>query len=261
MTGASKIAASRHNSLIGSDFFLVLLKNDVPKNYYSYFEGWSADGTPSDSGVCIHHPQGDIKKISTYKTPTVSAGWESTPNTHWKVSWSETANGHGVTEGGSSGSPLFSNNGHLIGTLTGGESSCDTANWNKPDYYGKMSFHWESNGEADTLKLKPWLDPDNTGTLTMGGMVMGTNSNISKTGIEIFPVPADDLLNIRLMSGQDWKNSSLILYNSLGNKVFTTIIQNTDELITLNTSNLKPGLYILKIASASLEFTEKIIIK
>ena len=41
-------------------------------------------------------------------------------NTAFTVGWVSNANGWGVTEGGSSGSPLFNSNGLQIGTLTGG---------------------------------------------------------------------------------------------------------------------------------------------
>mgnify|MGYP000502627315 CR=1 FL=1 len=40
----------------------------------------------------------------------------------------QTANGHAVTEGGSSGSPLFNQNKQIVGTLSGGSSSCEKPN-------------------------------------------------------------------------------------------------------------------------------------
>ena len=131
MVGATKKARSGGAGL-ESDFKLLLLNESVPLSYNPYFNGWSAKDKPSDSGVSIHHPQGDIRKISTYKTTLVSSNWGGIPNTHWKVVWDETANGYGVTEGGSSGSPIYNSNGQLIGQLTGGDASC--ANLTGPDY-------------------------------------------------------------------------------------------------------------------------------
>ena len=46
-------------------------------------------------------------------------------NAHWNATFDATLNGHGVTEGGSSGSPLFNSKGLIIGTLSGGSSSCE----------------------------------------------------------------------------------------------------------------------------------------
>ncbi len=147
----------------GSDFFLVLLNYSIPDGWNPYYNGWNRGTSASSSGVSIHHPAADNKKISTY-TSTLS-----NYTTHWQVNgWTATANGRGVTEGGSSGSPIFDNNGRIVGTLTGGSSFCDTPT--EPDYYGKFSYHWLSNGATDAEQLKPWLDPDpGTGATTLDG--------------------------------------------------------------------------------------------
>ncbi|MDZ7845751.1 MAG: hypothetical protein U5L96_02660 [Owenweeksia sp.] len=55
--------------------------------------------------------------------------------------WAATANGHGVTEGGSSGCPLLDADGLIRGVLTGGLATC-VANTD-PDYYGKFSYSCE----------------------------------------------------------------------------------------------------------------------
>ena len=123
----------------------------------------------SENGVGIHHPSADIKKISTYVTPVVSTSWNGTVfNTHWQILWAATGDGHGVTEPGSSGSPLFDFNHHIVGTLTGGGSDCTTPNNN--DLFGKFSYHWTNNGATANKRLKNWLDPNNTGVQTLDGM-------------------------------------------------------------------------------------------
>jgi len=59
-----------------SDFCLVeitggLVGNTVPISYLPYFSGWNnADIAPTTS-VSIHHPSGDIKKISFDDAPAV----------------------------------------------------------------------------------------------------------------------------------------------------------------------------------------------
>jgi hypothetical protein len=172
LTGAEKLASA---STSGSDFMLVRLNDDVPENYEPYFNGWSREDIASPNGVTIHHPAGDIKKISTYTTPIESSTWYSTPGTHWQVYWSETETNWGVTEGGSSGAPLFDNNGRVIGTLTGGEASCDGGSGgygsgpDQPDYFGKFSYSWDQNGSGPSQQLKPWLDPINSGTTYLTG--------------------------------------------------------------------------------------------
>jgi hypothetical protein len=156
-----------------------IINNLKSANFSAYWNGWNANTTATTGGVGIHHPSGDIKKISTFSGSTISAGWNGNGlSSHWRQSWSSNSNGHGVTEGGSSGSPLFNNSqGYIIGTLTGGSSSCNSPT--SPDYYGKMSYHWTSNGTANNLRLKPWLDPTNSGVLTLAG---SANPCSSSTG-------------------------------------------------------------------------------
>ena len=175
MTGCTLIAQAPDGPSNGSDFRLLKLSNRVPDDYNPWFSGWDRSGTASSSGVGIHHPQGDIKKISTYNAPLVSTIFGSgTPNPdgdYWRVNWIETENGHGVTEGGSSGSAIFNQAGNLVGTLTGGAASCSEPT--APDYYGKFTSHWESNGSTADAWLKPWLDPENTGAQVIEGFGYG----------------------------------------------------------------------------------------
>ena len=167
VVGARKLAISEKPSDIGSDFLLIKFLNNIPAKYNPYYCGWDAGNGNSSSGVCIHHPSEDVKKISTYTSLLGSGTWGSTPNTHWTVRWSATNNGHGVTEGGSSGAPLFDDEGLVIGTLTGGQSSC--SNTSGEDMFGKVSYSWMSNGTSANMQLKPWLDSLNTGITKMPG--------------------------------------------------------------------------------------------
>lgn len=180
ITGCFKISDSGDGGGdSGSDFLLVQLGTAANQastvttlksaNFNAYWNGWDANNTATTGGVGIHHPAGDIKKISTFNGNTVASSWNGNGlQSHWRLTWSSNANGHGVTEGGSSGSPLFNNSaGRIIGTLTGGSSFCNATN--QPDYYGKMSYHWISNGSTNNRRLKPFLDPANTGALTQNG--------------------------------------------------------------------------------------------
>lgn len=168
MTGCTKIANGGNSGDAGSDFYLVRLSNDIPENYTPYFNGWDSRDVAPTSGVGIHHPTGDIKKISTYNSTLTTSGWNGSGyNSHWEVPWVATTNGYGVTEGGSSGSPLFDQNKRIIGDLTGGGSYCTATS--EHDFYGKFSYSWLSNGTTSDTQLKPWLDPDNTGTQFVNG--------------------------------------------------------------------------------------------
>jgi PKD repeat protein len=176
LTGASFLAAAPDGTSNGSDFKLIQLDQMVPESYNPYFAGWSRSGMVSQTGVGIHHPKGAPKKISTYINPLVSCDYgqsgENPNGMYWRVVWSETETSHGVTEGGSSGSPIFDNTGKIVGTLTGGAAAC--SNLSGPDFYGKMSYHWESNGISSDAQLQPFLDPDNTGVQSLEGFGYGS---------------------------------------------------------------------------------------
>ncbi len=192
ITGATAVAHSGDgggNS--GSDFLLLELNNSPQQSWNVFYAGWNRNNTASNGGYGIHHPSGDIKKISTYTSSLVSTQWGSATGSHWRVVWSATTNGHGVTEGGSSGSPIFNNNGEIVGTLTGGSSFCTATS--SPDLYGKMSYHWTSNGGAANRQLEPWLDPAGTGATTLAGVYYpcAVASNPDDAGISAINSPVD----------------------------------------------------------------------
>ena len=188
--GCTKKADSNDNGGdTGSDFLLLQLNQQPQPSYNAYFAGWNATATAPLLGVCIHHPDADIKKISTFTTPGISDKWGTATGSHWRITWVQTLNGHGVTEGGSSGSAIFNATGQIVGQLTGGGSYCQAPN--SPDLFGKFSYDWQSNGTADNRRLKPWLDPNNTGATSLGGLNHPCgNISAYDAGISAIPSPA-----------------------------------------------------------------------
>ena len=178
-----------NNQVAGSDFTLVELNSNIPNSYSAYYAGWDRSNTAPTSGVSIHHPDGSAKKISTYTNSLSSTTYNGGAfNAHWSVIWSATTNGHGVTEGGSSGSPIFNQNKRIVGQLSGGSSYCNLTNF--PDKYGKMSENWTSNGTSNGAQLASWLDPTNSNVTYMDGTYApcGTSSlscSISQTANSI----------------------------------------------------------------------------
>ena len=158
-------AILRANSA-NSDFLLAELNSAPNPNWGIYYNGWDRSGIAATQLTGIHHPAGDIKKISRDNSTAVESTWTGTPlNNHWRVpSWDE-----GVTEGGSSGSPLFDENHRTIGQLHGGGSSCGLAPAQLWDDYGKFSISWEGEG-SNSNRLRNWLDPSNLGSLFIDGL-------------------------------------------------------------------------------------------
>ncbi|MNJ83395.1 Protease 1 precursor [compost metagenome] len=153
-----------------SDFCLVeitggLVANTVPAAFNPYFSGWDNTGSIPTSAVSIHHPSGDIKKISFDDNPlAISQGMSSTePNSTWTLKWDRNT----TTEGGSSGAPLFDQNHRIIGQLWGGTASC--SNQTASDYFGRLISSWNPSGSNSTNHLKTWLDPNNAGATVIDG--------------------------------------------------------------------------------------------
>jgi len=187
----SKLLAKAPGSVNSfSDFKLLLLNHDLPPVANAFYVGWDRRNTASANGAGIHHPQGDIKMISTYSDNLLSTNYfdsnENTDGKYWRVIWSETESGHGVTEGGSSGSPIYNSSGLLVGTLTGGQADCDLQT--SPDWYGKFSYHWESNGNDSATQLKYWLDPISSGTEVLNGSDFDSTNltaNFTSNGVNV----------------------------------------------------------------------------
>lgn len=145
-----------------SDFNLILMSSTPPANYNVFYAGWNHGRTPATSVTCIHHPSGDIKKCSQASNAVYSSTYSG--EVVWAIgTWTD-----GVTEPGSSGSPLFDQNKRIVGQLFGGPSSCNASGSNLTDNYGQFCISWDSINSSSS-RLKDWLDPGNTGALTNDG--------------------------------------------------------------------------------------------
>lgn len=259
LTGTSVKAYDNTYGSNGSDFALMLLNDDIPLSYTPYWCGWNRRNTAVNEGVGIHHPSGDVKKISTFNTRLQNSSYGSNNATHWYVDWAETENGWGIMEGGSSGSAMFNANGQIIGTLTGGASGCDVPTQHKYDLYGKMSYHWESNGSSNSRKLKPWLDPANSEVNEVYGMDYESgllNPNAENNSLKIYPNPTKDEINIAL--DQTTIINQIDIFDQAGRKVETHTLSNSTH--TLSLKHLQKGVYTLKITTDKSILTQQIVL-
>ena len=160
-----------------SDFALFRLAED-PKDivgYTPYYLGWDCTGLSGDPGVCIHHPRGDVKKISTVASqPVPSQFYNYTADTltHWEVGWQSTLNGHGMTQSGSSGAPLLNSSHKVIGQLTG-DNCRDCQRPNGVSKFGRFNYSWTGiNNDSIYRRLDYWLDSLNMNYQTMEGLLV-----------------------------------------------------------------------------------------
>lgn len=146
-----------------SDFALLELNQIPPLSYQVYYSGWDNTDNLVSQVVAIHHPSGDVKKISFDDDAVTKTTWSGAQC--WMVNqWEK-----GVTESGSSGSPLFNSSGQIIGQLFGGAADCSGTTGNgQPDYFGRFGISW-NNGSVASARLLDWLDPFSSGMSSLSG--------------------------------------------------------------------------------------------
>ena len=143
-----------------SDFALLELNERPEADTGIQYAGWSRSPNAPPSSVSIHHPAGDVMKISVENNAGMSTNWYAgTNNTHWEVNFDD-----GTVEPGSSGSPLFDQNGRVVGQLHGGTSFDQYGNpvdrcIVTDGIYGRFDVSWNGGGTPDT-RLSTWLTND-----------------------------------------------------------------------------------------------------
>lgn len=178
--GSTQLATSS-----GIDYRLVRITPNIPSSYGHYLTGWDRSGTTPPNTTTIHHPGGQPKKISFDDDSPGKSG------TDWRIfQWDL-----GVTEGGSSGCPLYDHNKRFIGQLWGGAAACG---FPFDDFYGRLQSEWS--------QVQSFLDPAGTGQTTLDGLdpnapqcaspftygtgELGTSGNIGNTSWSGIPSAA-----------------------------------------------------------------------
>ncbi len=156
--GSFQTGAYLRASSAESDFDLLELDDALDPSHDLYLAGWDSRGDAPTSSAGIHHPRGHVKSIAL-DGDRADIGYFLGAEA-LRVAWDV-----GRTEGGSSGSPLFDQNGRVAGQLIGGDSTCDPSGFSN---YGRFSVSWDEGG------LSRWLDPEGTGDpLIDGGRLNG----------------------------------------------------------------------------------------
>ena len=186
MTGS--ILRARSDSL---DFALVELEMPPPPEYQPYYAGWDRSKNIPASAKTVHHPKGDIKKVSIDKlSPGISTyntvGYVS--NSFWWIKkWDI-----GTTEAGSSGGPLFNDSNLVIGSLTGGTATCDHS---VDDYFCMMAYQWNYSSKPSG-QLKKWLDPANSGIMKIEAMDPYASLSACNHFSDVYPDEQYEALNL-----------------------------------------------------------------
>lgn len=226
----------------GSDMALIKFNNNVPAGYNVFYTGWDKSGIAPTSSTGIHHPSGDIKKITFDVQAAITGTMSGVPC--WRVlTWDD-----GTTEGGSSGSGLWNQNGLLVGQLFGGYASC--AN-NVDDFYGKFSNSYPV--------IEQWLGSCGN---QLGGYpsTVGVNElGTSGSGLSISPNPTSGMVNITLAEGL--RNAGrLVVHDALGQVVLERNTSQGVESLTLDLSDRTAGIYLLEVLQGGQRAVERIVL-
>src|SRR5690606_27574809 len=234
----------------------------IPVSWDVAFAGWDNSDNDPLFEVGIHHPNGDIMKICRDDSGADKVDANGTQV--WLIGGGTHGTGNGweigTTESGSSGSPLFDQNGRIIGQLYAGQSACDGLENNQDfDIYGRFAISWNS-GNNPSARLKDWLDPANTGNTTMETLqnILNTPEFELIGDLKIYPNPANTTITVM---NNRYPNLSFQFLNVLGQSMQVGTLSNT--MNTISVDNLSEGVYFLylKDEDSNDSITKKVIIK
>ncbi|MDR0230907.1 MAG: T9SS type A sorting domain-containing protein [Dysgonamonadaceae bacterium] len=147
-TTKSALGASillRDEQSASADYMLLELNNnitdiskyDVVFAGYDYNDSFVPPGYNFQPIIAVHHPKGDVKKISISTNPAKHSGWNQEGDNYWDVSFTTGFK----TEPGSSGSPLFNNEHRVVGICSGDVHTitCNDPQEKWKTLYGKLS--------------------------------------------------------------------------------------------------------------------------
>lgn len=249
-SGATKLATNPK-----SDVMLLNIDGNLSSSWQLTWAGWNRSTTDiPEFSVGIHHPSGDIMKVCRADQPPskITTEFYGYPSAEmWYINnWDI-----GVTEQGSSGSPLFDQNGHIVGQLAGGTAECVGTNNNGGyDIYGRFDVSWDFGSSAST-RLRDWLDPDDTGAMTVD--ILDTPDFQFISNLTIYPNPASDFIYIMNNNSSKLKYH---LYNVQGKLVKKANIPEVNNTIRVN--DLNEGIYFLRLEDGASQssLTKKIIV-
>lgn len=237
--GARVVAISENTNLA------LLELNSIPQHKWDvYYSGWNRNISMSSEAITVHHSHGGLKKICLD-----SEGLELVENLDLDVfevdSWDE-----GNTLSGAIGSPLFDEDGLLIGVFSSGDIQCDELDNYSKDYFVSFAECWDD--------FKNFLDPRDYGIESLTGRPPSfkpEDEGIIEYNIAVFPNPAKEFINV--YNNNDEIIIAIKMYDSTGKLVL--IESEVENSISLR--GIPPGLYLIELNLETFSVRERVIIQ
>lgn len=270
---------------IKGDFLLFELRQSIPTSWNVNLAGWNKDANIALTAaspkkfIGFHHPSGDTKKVSASQSiESVTVG---VANSHWGTQLTE-----GYAAQGSSGSALFDGDGRLIGMLSIGGPSQVPASCNVSVHgdaidamnvlaYSKLAFDWDYtlDGNNQRRKLKPWLDPANTGAVTINAVksnctaLSGSGTSISTidnelaNSISVYPNPSTTGKVTAQINLQETADLTADVYDITGKKQQSLKLPKVRSgAFNIDLSTYANGMYIINFSNGSATTAKKVML-
>lgn len=214
----------------GTDFCLVELNTAPPANSGIHYAGWSRNTTGITTTTIIHHPEGDVMKISRDNGAPATASFGGAQC--WWLTLDQ-----GATEFGSSGSPYFDQNHRVIGQHFGVNDAnlpiCQRVN----KFGGRFDLSWTGNG-TNATRLSNWLDPSGsnaatTNTTNVSALAFPHGVSMSGAATLCSGTSQYSLGNVPLGAGISWTSSDDNIATVSGSNP-ATLTKMGDGVITLS---------------------------
>lgn len=177
------------------------------------FAGFDASGGAVQGGYTIHHAEGYDKQFAEWYGQAYPLQEGGVLGTTFVSNFWETVNQLGNIGEGASGSGLFDQNNHLVGSLSlgtgtdaSGYGSCPVTPLTAPNgsnavgYFTSLAAVWNSTADATsstgTATLKSVLDPANTGTKVVASQ--------PALIVEFSPLTTTDILDVGTPANVTW---------------------------------------------------------
>lgn len=289
MTGVNFVArgvyAAATPQQIKGDFLLFELRQMVPANWNVVLAGWNKNAgiplttTAPKKFIGFHHPSGDNKKVSSsHQLESTALG---APDSHWGTQLDS-----GYAAQGSSGSGLFDGDGRLIGILSAGgpnqvPASCNVSVKGEAIdamnvlLYSKFSYDWDYtvDGNNPKRKLKPWLDPANTGVVTINPVksnctaLDGTGTAIRNvddelgSAISIYPNPNTSGKVSAMINLPEVTNLTAEVFDVTGKKQQSIQLNHVKSgVFNFDLSSYANGMYIINFSNGSATAAKKVML-